>query len=53
MVHVANKFVYMDNLGGCHVEVLDDINSKFNRKLEEKINSKFNKNDEFMLISIT
>jgi hypothetical protein len=32
------------------VKVLEEINSKFNRKFEE-INPKFNKNDEFMLIS--
>jgi hypothetical protein len=29
---MANKVAYMDNLGGCHVEVLDEINSKFDWK---------------------
>jgi hypothetical protein len=42
----------VENLGGRHVELLDEINSNFNKKLE-KINSKFNKNDKFVLISVT
>jgi hypothetical protein len=47
---VANKFAYLENLRGCDVEVLDEVNSKFNEKLDE-INSKFNKNDELILTS--
>jgi hypothetical protein len=34
------------------MNVLDEINTKFNRKLEE-INAKFNKKDELMLKLIT
>jgi hypothetical protein len=34
------------------MKVLDEINPKFNRKLE-KINLKFNKKNELMLTSIT
>jgi hypothetical protein len=47
IVHVTNKFAYMDNLRGCHVKVLNKINSKFNKKLE-KINA-----NKLMLTIIT
>jgi hypothetical protein len=41
----------MDNLEMCYLEVLNEINSNFNKKLE-KINSKFNNKDELVLISL-
>jgi hypothetical protein len=52
MVLVVNTFAYADNLEEYYVKVLDEIDLKFNEKLE-KINSKFNKNDELILTSIT
>jgi hypothetical protein len=32
---MPNRFAYADNLEWCHVKVLDQINSKFNGKLDE------------------
>jgi hypothetical protein len=49
---MANMFSYTDNLGGYYVKVLEEINSKFNIKLE-KNNSKFNEYYELKLTSIT
>jgi hypothetical protein len=42
----------VESLRGCHIKVLDKINSKFFMKLKE-INAKFNKNDDLILKSIT
>jgi hypothetical protein len=60
---MTNKFAYVNNLWGCHVKILDKINSKFNGKLDkinskfigklDKINSKFNKKNKLILISVT
>jgi hypothetical protein len=41
----------MDNLRGCHMEILEEINSKFNRNLKET-NSKFNKKDKLISTSV-
>jgi hypothetical protein len=48
---VTNKFGYEDNLGRCHVKILNDINLQFNGKLGE-INSNFNGKDKLKILIV-